>query len=306
MPAGENTSPTPAAFRPLLERIVDDALDPAYADVASRPRPPVAGRARLATVLVVLLGGLAVGVTVSQGRADAPSAEQTRTALVGDARTRETNVADLGAQIEALRAETARLQASLLTTTTQGRAAAQQRADLVVSAGETPVDGPGVAVEVDDAPDAVIGQRSAERRPDGTTLTGRVRDRDLQDVVNALWAAGAEAVSVGGIRLSPTTAIRTAGETILAGYRPLVAPYVVLAIGDPDRLPDRFRASAVDVLARLRDQASPVRVTSRATLSLPAGAGTDPRSAVPAASTAGPSATAPGAAATPSPSGARP
>jgi uncharacterized protein YlxW (UPF0749 family) len=281
-------SPSPPAFRPLLDRIVDDALDPAYAEAASHPRPP-ATRSRLATVAVVLVAGLAVGVTVSQDRAAAPSTEQTRTALLGDARTREANVAELGTQIEALRAETARLQASALTSSTAGRAAAQQRADLIVTAGETPVAGPGVAVEVDDAPDAATNQRSAERRPDGTALTGRVRDRDLQDVVNALWAAGAEAVSVGGIRLSPTTAIRTAGETILAGYRPLVAPYVVLAIGDPDQLPDRFRAAAVDVLARLRDQASPVRVTGRTTISLPAGAGVDPRSAVPGATSPSPS-----------------
>jgi uncharacterized protein YlxW (UPF0749 family) len=101
--------------------------------------------------------------------------------------------------------------------------------------------------------------------------------------------------------MSPTTAIRTAGETILAGYRPLVAPYVVLAIGDPDRLPDRFRATGAGVLARLRDQASPVRVTPRTAISLPAGAGADPRSAVPA----GPSVAVPSSSTTPS-SGARP
>ncbi len=293
-PAG----PTNAAHRPLLERIVDDALDPAYAEAAARPGRPL-GRARLASVAVVLVGGLAVGITVGQGRAAAPATEQTRTALLGDARTREAGVADLGAQIEALRAETARLQAEALTSTSRGRAEAQQRADLTAGAGETPVTGPGVAVEVDDAPASAVDRRSAELRPDGTTATGRVRDRDLQDVVNALWAAGAEAISVGGIRLSPTTAIRTAGETILAGYRPLVAPYVVLAIGNPDQLPDRFRAAAADVLRRLRDQASPVRVTPRTTMELPAGAGTDPRSAVPLPGAGSP-------ASSPSPTGARP
>ena len=63
-----------------------------------------------------------------------------------------------------------------------------------------------------------------------------MRDGDLQLVVNALWAAGAEAISINGQRLGPTTAIRFAGEAVLVDFRPVTNPYEISAIGDPDTL----------------------------------------------------------------------
>ena len=63
-----------------------------------------------------------------------------------------------------------------------------------------------------------------------------MRDDDLQLVVNALWAAGAEAISINGQRLGPTTAIRFAGEAVLVDFRPVTNPYEISAIGDPDTL----------------------------------------------------------------------
>ena len=44
------------------------------------------------------------------------------------------------------------------------------------------------------------------------TDDGRVTDRDLQTVVNEVWAAGAEAVAVNGQRLTSLSAIRSAGD----------------------------------------------------------------------------------------------
>jgi uncharacterized protein YlxW (UPF0749 family) len=70
-----------------------------------------------------------------------------------------------------------------------------------------------------------------------------VRDGDLQLVVNALWAAGAEAISINGQRLGPTSAIRFAGEAVLVDFRPVTNPYEVSAIGDPDALSTKFLAS---------------------------------------------------------------
>jgi uncharacterized protein YlxW (UPF0749 family) len=67
-----------------------------------------------------------------------------------------------------------------------------------------------------------------------------VRDADLQDVVNGLWAAGAEAVAVDGQRLTALSAIRSAGESVLVDLRPLSPPYVVEAVGDASRLEVRF------------------------------------------------------------------
>jgi uncharacterized protein YlxW (UPF0749 family) len=71
----------------------------------------------------------------------------------------------------------------------------------------------------------------------------RVQDGYLQVVVNALWAAGAEGVSINGRRLGPTTAIRFAGEAVLVDFRPVTSPYEVSAVGEPDALQRDFLES---------------------------------------------------------------
>jgi uncharacterized protein YlxW (UPF0749 family) len=106
---------------------------------------------------------------------------------------------------------------------------------LELAAGTSPVTGPGIVLTLDDAPtDPALAPGTAPSG--GTPLDGRVLDRDLQDVVNGLWAAGAEAVSVNGVRLSSRAAIRSAGEAILVDFRPLSPPYVIEAIGRPASL----------------------------------------------------------------------
>ncbi len=71
---------------------------------------------------------------------------------------------------------------------------------------------------------------------------GKVIARDLQIIVNGLWQAGAEAISVNGHRLTSRAAIRFAGAAILVDYRPLTRPYVITAIGDPGSLSADFAA----------------------------------------------------------------
>jgi uncharacterized protein YlxW (UPF0749 family) len=75
--------------------------------------------------------------------------------------------------------------------------------------------------------DSRRGHKAAER--DRESLS--VHDVDLQLVVNALWAAGGEAVAVNGQRLVATSPIRAAGETITVNFRPLVPPYKIEVIG---------------------------------------------------------------------------
>ena len=88
-------------------------------------------------------------------------------------------------------------------------------------------------VRLDDAPpdDAVEDPLRG-----GSSVDGRVQDRDLQDLVNGLWAAGAEAVSINDVRLTALTAIRSAGDAVLVDFRLLSPPYTVRAIGDPAAL----------------------------------------------------------------------
>ncbi len=69
-----------------------------------------------------------------------------------------------------------------LSSGTEGQALQDQLEDLGVSVGTVAAVGPGVVVTVDDAP--VDTEALAQGEPD----LGRVLDRDLQIVVNGLWA----------------------------------------------------------------------------------------------------------------------
>jgi uncharacterized protein YlxW (UPF0749 family) len=112
-----------------------------------------------------------------------------------------------------------------------------------MASGVTPVTGPGLRVSVDNAATSATSG-NGDPRAAGEPSEGTVRDRDLQQVVNGLWAAGAEAIAVDGHRLSTLSAIRAAGEAILIDYRAVTPPYVIEAIGAPSRLETGFAASA--------------------------------------------------------------
>ncbi len=56
---------------------------------------------------------------------------------------------------------------------------------------------------------------------------GRVRDVDVQTVVNGLWAAGAEGIAVNGQRLTSLSTIRHAGDAIVVDLRQLARPYTI-------------------------------------------------------------------------------
>jgi uncharacterized protein YlxW (UPF0749 family) len=98
---------------------------------------------------------------------------------------------------------------------------------LRLRSGTSPVRGPGVEIVVDDAKDAETDRE-------------RVIDTDLQKIVNGLWRAGAEAITINGKRLTVLSAIRHGGRGITVNFQPLERPYRILAIGDPQQLASRF------------------------------------------------------------------
>jgi uncharacterized protein YlxW (UPF0749 family) len=112
-----------------------------------------------------------------------------------------------------------------------------------VLSGAVEVHGPGVELVVNDSKNAGQGGDGDARETSGFSDTGRVRDRDMQRVVNGLWASGAEAVSINGQRLTALSAIRAAGDAILVDNKPLAPPYTVFAVGDGQRLSTRFQNS---------------------------------------------------------------
>jgi uncharacterized protein YlxW (UPF0749 family) len=81
-----------------------------------------------------------------------------------------------------------------------------------------------------------------------------VHQQDVQAVVNALWAGGAEAMTIMGVRVISTSAVRCVGNTLLLHGIPYSPPFTVTAIGDPGRL-SGSRAAA-DGVTQFREAAA--------------------------------------------------
>lgn len=104
---------------------------------------------------------------------------------------------------------------------------------LGVPVGLSALRGPGVQVTLDDAPRLQPGeQRPGNPTPDDLV----VHEQDVLAVINALWTGGADAVTVMGERIVGTSAVRCVGNTLLLHGAVYSPPFVVAAIGDPDRL----------------------------------------------------------------------
>lgn len=222
----------------LLVDLSTDALDPGYAAAVARRQAGGPGeRARWPLVgATVAAATLVVVIAAVQTRASAPAAARSRSALVAAVDRQTATVDRLERTIASLSAEQAALRDASLESTTAGAALTRRIADAELALGILPVSGPGLRVTLADA-----GSGSN---------ASLVQDRQLQSVVNALWAAGAEAIAINGERLTAQSAIRQAGDAILVDFRPLVSPYVVTAIGPPVDIETKFGAS--DTAARMR------------------------------------------------------
>ncbi|MEU2901005.1 DUF881 domain-containing protein [Streptomyces sp. NPDC001273] len=230
----------------LITNVMDHSLDDGYAEAAARKKSdgdggmPKTLRAKLGLAGGLVLAALIVTVGAAQARVEAPVVAKEREELI-DRIDRETDAADrLEDSVDELRADVSARQREALRDSGEG-----DRSTLVgILSGATAVHGPGLRLVVDDAEDAGGGGDGDARSASGFSDTGRVRDRDMQRVVNGLWESGAEAVSINGQRLTALSAIRAAGDAILVDNKPLVPPYTVLAVGDGGPMSDRFQNSA--------------------------------------------------------------
>ncbi|MFB6990015.1 DUF881 domain-containing protein [Streptomyces sp. NPDC056178] len=234
----------PDASMSLLTNVMDHSLDDGYAEASARRKAdgsaglPRTLKSKLGLAACLVLAALVVTLGAAQARVSAPVLAKEREELI-DRIDGETAAADtLEAQVDKLRDDVGRRQRKALE-----KHGGDQGELVALLAGATPVVGPGVKLVVDDAEGTDQGG-GGPRETSGFTDTGRVRDRDLQRVVNGLWQSGAEAISINGQRLTALSAIRAAGDAILVDNRPLVPPYTVLAAGDGKPLSGAFQASA--------------------------------------------------------------
>lgn len=229
----------------LLTHVMDHSLDEGYAEAsARRVADGTAGlprnlKAKLALAAGLVLAAMVVTLGAAQARIAAPVLAKERQELIDRVQRADEHADGLERDIERLRENVASRQREALK-----QHGGDQGQLVALLSGATEVQGPGLKLVVDDAKGSSSGGGGKPRENAGFSDTGRLRDRDMQKIVNGLWQSGAEAISINGQRLTALSAIRAAGDAILVDNRPLVPPYEVLAVGDKKRLGTAFQDSA--------------------------------------------------------------
>lgn len=171
--------------------------------------------------VMALAAGLLLGTSAAMAKEDPTHPEPE--SLVGLIAERDSAVRDLADQAAALQVE-------VDAASNRGRPPASDEAEeLAPRVGTSAVAGPGVAVSLDDA------GYTLETLPEGYTVDDVVvHQQDVQAVINAMWAGGAEAMMVQDQRIISTSAVRCVGNTLYLQGRVYSPPYTITAIGNPD------------------------------------------------------------------------
>jgi uncharacterized protein YlxW (UPF0749 family) len=261
----------------LLAEVMERPLDPGYAAAAERRKltgeQPSKVLTNVTTPILLALIALLTVAAVLALRAPGPEGTSAKDALLQRIKTGTADADQLQRANDKLRAANDKAQAAVLALEAQS-GLADQLQELGIVSGSLAVQGPGLRITVHDAPSSAP-TANADPREQDAAANGRVLDRDLQIVVNGLWSAGAEAISINGQRLTALSAIRSAGQAILVDFRPLSPPYAVSAIGPTDSMRANFAAgSGGTYLHSLEDNYGiDSDITSVSSLSLPASSG---------------------------------
>ena len=189
-------------------------------------------RSRVVSIFVVAAVALATGFLVA-GQAKVqlltPSNQLARyQALVRNVQELEASNAESRQKIAALRAQIDALEATAAQRSASTQALQGKVADLRAAAGLTRLHGPGVEVDL------------ANGVP-GTDTGGEpgylINFKDVQDLVNLLFAQGAEGIAVNGHRITPLSYFSgSGGEVVVDQGPPLTAPLKVQAVGNRARM----------------------------------------------------------------------
>ena len=245
-PPDVRSTPRRDASMSLLTSLLNDTLDPGYAETAARRKAqgePDAGHSHWTKRVspTVLFGVAAVAlvlvIAAIQTHREAPTVEKERQQLISRVQDGERKNSADESMISTLRGQLQAAQAQAL-----GPERGKAFTAMAVATGASPVSGPGLEVVLSDAAGADVSGSSDPRQTSANQ--SRVLDVDLQHAANGLWAAGAEAIAINGQRLTGLSAIRTAGSAIMVDFRPLSPPYTLQAIGDPKSMAAKFADGA--------------------------------------------------------------
>jgi uncharacterized protein YlxW (UPF0749 family) len=212
--------------RPLLSLVTQQSLDQDYQMVAERRRrgdlPPEPVRLRVLAAVVLAIFGLLIAVAAVQNSRDSEVSDAGRASLVSQIDQRKADLDRTQRSLTRYQQDHLALERTLERLDVNYQTQSAQLRELQARTGFGIVHGPGIRIVVDSAPDA------GERR--------LVRDEDLAKVVDGLWEAGAEAISINDQRLTALTAIRNVGVAIHVNGRGLRPPYTIKAIGNRNTL----------------------------------------------------------------------
>ncbi|HKH53720.1 MAG TPA: DUF881 domain-containing protein [Mycobacterium sp.] len=258
----------------LLRSLLSDHLDPGYA-AAAQAKAGGAKRRTWQAWTWQLAGALLIAVVfaaaVAQARSTAPGVRETQQVLAGSVKSAEAATNDITARRDALATQVDAERRSRLEGDERGQQLLGSLDAANFAAAAMPVIGPGLTITITDPGMSEDLSDVSKERVAGSQQV--ILDRDLQLIVNSLWVSGAEAVSVGGVRIGPNVTIRQAGGGILVDNQPISSPYVILAVGPPHAMQDVFDRSPGLQRLRLLETSYGVglNVSANDGLTLPAG-----------------------------------
>ncbi len=244
-------APTLIPVPSLLRSLLSEHLDPGYAAAAER-RIGGKVRGRAAEWSWQLCAGVAVvaifATAAAQVQTLAPATRASQHVLAESVRSAEQSTRDSTSRRDTLAASVEAERRGRLEGDARGRRLLADLDAAEFAAAATAVAGPGLLVTVTEPDAAPDLSDASKQRVAGSRQV--ILDRDLQLAVNSLWVGGAEAISVGGVRIGPNVTIRQAGGGMLVDNQPIASPYVILAVGPPHGMHDTFDGSPA--LQRLR------------------------------------------------------
>jgi uncharacterized protein YlxW (UPF0749 family) len=132
----------------------------------------------------------------------------------------------LSQEVAKLREEKTKLEKALGSQTGSSKVLNESLQESKAFAGLTEVEGPGIVVTL----------RDSQKPTQGLAQEQALHDVDVLRVVNELWNAGAEAITVNNHRLSTGSWFRCVGSVMHVDAIPVSSPIRIRAVGDAETL----------------------------------------------------------------------
>lgn len=195
----------------------------------------------MVSLIAVLLGFLVIVQLRSQAQVARSLANQDNTSIALLINDLGKANAQLLQQRIALDQRAQALRQGLVTGGADTRAIDHELSVLRVVAGMAPVHGPGLEIRI----------------------AGPMMDFELQDALNNLRNAGAEAAALNGYRIVDGTPILSQGQVLRIAGQPVASPYTLKVLGDPEQL-----ETAADIAASTLQTRVQVTITRQADLAI--------------------------------------